>query len=170
MLKFRDIQQFTKTPGYKVDVFMEDFENWIEDKMRGLGLDLCPDFQRGHVWTEEQQVRYIEYILRGGTSGRDFYFNHPGWFRDWKGEYVCVDGLQRITAVLRFLKNEIPVFGHYRNEYEDSLPFSVNFHWHVNDLQKKEDVLMWYLEMNEGGTPHTQEELNKVRNMLEGSK
>ncbi|MDD4588899.1 MAG: DUF262 domain-containing protein [Parabacteroides sp.] len=166
MLKFKLIPQFTKTPGYKVDVFMEDFENRLERDIKEHGLNLYPDFQRGHVWTEEQQIRYIEYILRGGESGRDFYFNHPGWFRDWKGEYVCVDGLQRITAILRFLKNEIPVFGHYRNEYEDSLPFRINFHWHVNDLINKEDVLIWYLEMNEGGTPHTKEELDRVRSMI----
>jgi len=170
MVKFMEIPQFTKTSGYKVDVFMEDFERWIEDKIQKHGLILNPDFQRGHVWTEDQQIRYIEYILRGGESGRELYFNHPGWFKDWKGEYVCVDGLQRITAILRFLRNEIPVFGHFRKEYEDSLPSRINFHWHVNDLQKKEDVLIWYLEMNEGGTPHTKEELERVRGMLNEAK
>lgn len=84
---------------------------------------------------------FFEDILRGGESGRDFYFNHPGWFGDWKGEYVCVDGLQRITAVLRFLNNEIPVFGHYFNEYEDALPMRLHFQWHINDLQTNEEVL-----------------------------
>lgn len=169
-MKFRDIPQFTKTPGYKVDIGLEDLKDRVEREIQKKGLQLNPTFQRGHVWTEEQQIRYIEYILRGGESGRDFYFNHPGWFRDWKGDYVCVDGLQRITALLRFLDNEIPAFGCHLKDYEDYLPFDIMFHWHVNDLEKTEDVLTWYLEMNSGGTPHTQEELERVRKMLDGEK
>lgn len=166
MVKFRDIPQFTKTPAYKVDIFLEDFKQRIEDMKQKFNLNLCPEFQRGHVWTEEQQIKYIEYLLRGGTTGRDLYFNHPGWFRDWGGEYVCVDGLQRITAILKFLDNEIPVFGHFKSEYDGHIPMNIFIHWHVNDLQDPKDVLIWYLEMNEGGTPHTKEELDKVRKMI----
>lgn len=166
MAKFREIPQFTKTSGYKVDICMADLKNRVERDMEEYGLNLNPEFQRGHVWTEEQQIRYVEYILRGGESGRDFYFNHQGWFRDWEGKYVCVDGLQRITAILRFLDNEIPVFGHFKDEYEDRIPFNIFFHWHVNDLTDMKDVLTWYIEMNEGGTPHTKEEIEKVKNMI----
>jgi len=166
MAKYRDIKGFTKIPAYKVDNGLEDFKKRIEDDINKKGLQLNPDFQRGHVWTEEQQIKFVEYILKGGETGRDLYFNHEGWFRDWKGEYVCVDGLQRITAVSRFLNDEIPVFGCYFHEYEDGLPMRIMFHWHVNDLQTKEEVLRWYLEMNDGGTPHTEEELDKVRKMI----
>lgn len=166
MVKFTDIPQFTKTPNYKVDVFLEDFERRIERDIKEHGLILNPDFQRGHVWTKEQQIRFVEFILRGGKSGLDIYCNHPGWFRDWKGDYVVVDGLQRITAILRFLNNEIKVFGHYRNEFEGHIPFGIFFHWHVNDLKTKKEVLTWYLEMNSGGTPHSEKELNKVRKMI----
>lgn len=167
MAKFRQIPQFTKTPGYKCDIELEDFKDWVNRNIIKKGLNLIPDFQRGHVWTEEQQSRYIEYLLRGGQTGRDLYFNHPGWFRDWKGEYVCVDGLQRITAILKFLDNELPVFGHFKNEYEDRIPINIFFHWHINDLQDKKDVLTWYIEMNEGGTPHTKDEIEKVKKMIQ---
>jgi len=131
-----------------------------------MNLQLCPDFQRGHVWTEAQQIAYVEYILRGGQSGRDIYFNCPGWHSGEFGEYVCVDGLQRITALLRFVNDEIPAFGVLCSDYEDKLRMTNNIVWHVNDLQTKKEVLTWYLEMNEGGTPHTQEELDKVRRMI----
>jgi hypothetical protein len=36
----------------------------------------------------------------------------------------------------------------------------------VNDLKTEAEVLRWYLEINAGGTPHTEEELDKVRKML----
>ena len=32
--------------------------------MEKSGLILCPDFQRGHVWTEKQQEDYITFLLR----------------------------------------------------------------------------------------------------------
>lgn len=163
---FSDIPQFTRTPNFYVNVSLNYLPTMVAEAIETMNLQLNPDFQRGHVWTEEQQTAYVEYILRGGTSGRDFYFNCPTWHRGEKGEYVCVDGLQRITALLRFLNNEIPAFGHFRNEYEDKLRHHVGIIWHVNDLQTKKEVLTWYLEMNEGGTPHTKEELERVRKMI----
>ena len=37
----------------------------------------------------------------------------------------------------------------------------------VNDLQTKEEVLKWYLQVNDGGTPHSKEEIDKVKQMIE---
>ena len=36
----------------------------------------------------------------------------------------------------------------------------------INDLPTRELVLKWYLQMNEGNVAHTEEELDKVRQML----
>ena len=46
----------------------ERFENFAGDYGP---LDLCPDFQRGHVWTEAQQTRFIEAALRGALTSRE---------------------------------------------------------------------------------------------------
>lgn len=170
-MKFSDIPQFTKRPAYHVNISLDYLEEWVEDHEKELGLQLNPDFQRGHVWVTSQQIAYIEYLLRGGQSGKDFYFNRVGGmhnFTNQKASFVCVDGLQRITACQVFLHNKIPVFGHYLNEFEDRLRMSnVMFSVYINDLPTKKDVLVWYLEMNTGGTPHTEKELSKVRMMLE---
>jgi uncharacterized protein with ParB-like and HNH nuclease domain len=170
-MKFSDILRYTKRPGYHVNVDLDYIEDWIEDNISELDLQMNPDFQRGHVWTKEQQIAYIEYLLRGGQSGRDFYFNRVGGMhdlRDPKSHFVCVDGLQRITAIFAFIHNEIPVFGYYLKEFEDRLRMAnVMFSMNVNDLSNKKDVLIWYLEMNSGGTPHKPEELEKVKKMLE---
>lgn len=141
-----------------------------------MGLILESEFQRGHVWTKEQQIAYIEYFLKGGMSGRDLYFNHPDWYHKSERnyhDYVCVDGLQRITAVRKFMNNEIPAFGVYRKDFEDDFYFTFDimrhsFNYHVNDLKTKEEVLQWYIEMNEGGTPHTKAEIDKVKSMISG--
>jgi len=91
---------------------------------------------------------------------------------DCKGysEFTVVDGLQRITALLRFVRGELPVFGYKLGEYEDRLRMARsgdNLRFNVNCLKNKADVLQWYIDMNTGGVVHTDEEIEKVRVLLE---
>jgi hypothetical protein len=167
MPKFREIKQMTKSAVYhntrEWHYLLKDIKKYLKE----YGLDLNPDFQRGYVWTESQQIAYVEFILRGGRSGLDIYFNHPGWMIDFKGPFVIVDGKQRLNAVMRFLNNEIKVFGYYYKEFEDRLPSNVYFDFYINDLPTRKEVLTWYLEFNSGGTVHTKKELDKVRKLID---
>lgn len=169
-MKFSDIPKYTKRPAYHVNVSIDYLEEWVRTHEE-TGLQLNPDFQRGHVWTREQQIAYVEYLLKGGQSGKEFYFNRIGGMSDWrslKADFVCVDGLQRITAMLAFIHDKIPVFGIYLCQFEDRLRMmDVVLSININDLSNRKDVLTWYIEMNEGGTPHTVEEINRVKKMLE---
>ena len=167
--KFSDIPQFTTMGSYRANIPWGHLEQWIKENQEEMGLQMVPVFQRGHVWTEDQQIAYVEYILRGGTSGRDIFFNCSCWNRQTQTTYtdfVCVDGLQRMTAVLNFLNNRIPAFGSYYCEYKDKCR-EPDFIVHVNDLQTEKEVLQWYVEMNSGGTPHSEQEIQKVRQMIE---
>lgn len=174
-MKFFDIDKLTRVSNYAIDVpisyMMPTLQHYIDD----MDLDMNPDFQRGHVWTEEQQVAFVEYLLRGGMSGKDIYFNAPFWNRsvtDGKyNSFVLVDGLQRLTAALKFVNNKLRVFrdldktnhiGYLFSDFEGRPSLDFCFKFHVNDLQTRAEVLKWYLEMNSGGTPHSQEELNRV--------
>ena len=168
-LNVKDIPHFIDTGNYSIDLPVKDLPKWIEEHKKDLGLVLNPDFQRGHVWTKEQEIAYIEFILRGGKTARDLYFNQPGWMGDFSGDFVCVDGLQRITAILNFLADKIPVFGKYVASDIEGLNRNLcryTMKIHINNLPTKDDVLKWYVEMNEGGTPHTKEELARVKNMI----
>lgn len=164
-MHYRDIPQFTRDASYAVDVTLDYIEDAIQRYQKDYGLDLNPDFQREHVWTEKQQIAYVEFLLRGGRSSRDIYFNHPGWMRSMKGNMVLVDGKQRLQAVHRFLTNEIPAFGTLYKNFEGR-PGLITLKFHVNTLQTREEVLQWYIDMNAGGTPHTDEEIEKVRQMM----
>lgn len=174
-MKFTEVPQLTAVGSYQVNMPLRYLKERIEEWIAEDGLELNPDFQRGHVWTEEQQVKYIEFLLRGGKSSRVIYFNNPYWMsmapKDGYREFVCVDGLQRLTACFRFLNNEIPAFGLLYNLFEDKIPFDIDLLVNVNNLKTRKEVLQWYLEMNSGGTVHSDEEIAKVRKMLEeGSK
>lgn len=143
-MKFGDITQLTSDGSYQINVELKyavkNIEEWIEDKSY-YNLQLNPDFQRGNVWTEKQQIRYIEYLLRGGKSARIIYFNKPSWMsyneiNDYD-DFVVVDGLQRLTAVMKFMNNELKVFGYYLNEFEDKLPRSIDLLFNINNLKTK---------------------------------
>lgn len=131
-MRFRDIPPFTMA-HYKVDVSLQEIERTLASYQK-QGLALEPDFQRGHVWTETQQIRYVEYLLREGVSGRAIYFNQPGWMKDWHGDFVLVDGLQRLTACLRFLRNKIPAFGSYVCEYEGPPPLGARLEFYPESV------------------------------------
>ena len=65
------------------------------------------------------------------------------------------------------MKGEIKVFGKYTvNDFEDSIPIDFDFTTNINNLQTYKEVLQWYVDLNEGGTIHTTDELNRVKNLL----
>jgi hypothetical protein len=126
-----------------------------------------------HVWTEEQQAAWLEFMFRGGKTGRVLYFNMPDWnnpkpTNSQYGDFVLVDGKQRLEAIRRFYANEVKIFGHYLNEFTDrpDMLRQSRMEVNVNDLPKRADVLRWYCEFNSGGTPHTKDEIEKVLEML----
>lgn len=146
------------------------YVDFVNGQIEKYNLQLNPDFQRGHVWTQDQQEKYIEFILRGGKTGRDFYFN---WNKK-TNEYACVDGLQRTTAFMKFVNGEIKVFDQYFDEFGftkmetggNPLPeFRVNVY--INYLEGKKEILEWYFDMNAGGTPHTSDEIKRIKKMIQ---
>lgn len=175
-MKYSDISQFTNDGSYQVNQPWDALEDWIARHSKGnFGqLDLDPDFQRAHVWTEKQQIAYVEFCLRGGKHSNILRFNCVGWMNDFRGPFVLVDGKQRLEAVRKFLRNELPVFGHQLvkgdgftiRQFEDKMGWRYDFIIVVNNLDTRKKVLQWYLDINAGGVVHTTEELERVRDLL----
>lgn len=82
-----------------------------------------------------------------------------------EGEFVCVDGLQRLSAIIAFLNNEIPAFDILYKDFEGNTSVSISVR--INDLKTRKEVLQWYIDLNTGGTIHTEEEIEKVKKLLE---
>lgn len=175
-MKFRDIPQLPRA-YYSTTIPWDGLEHqlerwartWVDSKTGKTkgGINLDPDYQRTHVWTETQQREYVEYMLRGGEVGRIITWNSVGWMSTWDNPAELVDGKQRLEAVRKFLRGEIKAFGTRYNEFEDRPSFTDHtFIFNVCKLQTREEILELYLNINAGGTPHTKEELDKVRKML----
>lgn len=143
------------------------------------GMELNPDFQRGHVWTPEQQRHYLENSLRGVVSSSGFLiqFNCPNWDIDsYKGDlpsgFQCIDGLQRLTAVFGFLAGNVRPFSLTPDDLVRSsfmIKSSYRFRFAVHNFTRRADLLQHYLDLNAGGTPHTQEEIERVRKMRDAA-
>lgn len=176
MARFSDIPKFTHPGRYSVDVSWPGLEAWLRQDPT-TPVDMDPDFQRGHVWNQEQQRRYVEYVLRGGQSGRTVYWNHPAFesrksaHSDLDDRLLLVDGKQRIAAVIAFLHDEIAPFGARYSEFDNEADRRVmanrcTFRMNVNELQTRAEVLQWYLDINDGGVVHSPEEIARVRQLL----
>lgn len=162
---FQDIPQFPRS-YYQLTGEWRYLESTIKLlSENGEGVDYNPPYQRGYVWTQEQKERYVEYCLRGGTSGRDIYFNMPNWKDDfspaptpWQATLELVDGKQRLDAVIGFMHGKVRAFGKTYEEFKGKLR-SVHLVIHVGCLHTPLEVVDWYLGMNNGGTAHTEKDL-----------
>jgi len=157
MMRYRDIPQYTRSAAYGVDVDWHYLEKHLDGYAQyPNGLDLDPDFQRAHVWTEEQQRAYVEHILRGGWASRTILFNCHNWNGGGDcGTVVLVDGKQRLEAVRKFLRGDLPIFGgNRRSDFTDRLPsFHASFRVCVNDLPTRAAVS----DSGDGGCYHDED-------------
>jgi hypothetical protein len=168
-----------RTAKYQVDVTWSRLEAFLAGwGVDYGGLELNPDFQRGHVWTESQQVHFLANCMRGvvASNGHLLQFN-CSTFADDEGTDLpaglqCLDGLQRYTAVTRFVRGEIKVFGLTAAEFANTqfCPKKAYMKVAVHSFTQRAELLTHYIDINSGGTQHSAEEIARVRLLLEDAK
>lgn len=164
-IKWSDIRKIPKA-YYTIDQPLNSVVSGIQRYIDSYNLDIDPDFQRGHVWTEAQQIAYMEWLIMGGETGRELVFNHPNWMGSFEGYFVLIDGKQRLNAIKRFFNNKIKVFGENYYKDFDMFPWSETIKFKIMKLKTRADILRWYLDFNSGGTVHSKEDIDKVVDML----
>lgn len=172
-MKWRDIPKIERW-GRSFTIPWNYLERQLTEYAEQAALDIDPDFQRGHVWSREQQIKYVEYILRDGNLNRHIIFNCSGFFDGaTESPMLLIDGKQRLQAARLFISNELPVFGGLRRQdftWEGKnisrMPPSLSFTFYVNDLQTRAEILQFYLDLNTGGVVHSDTEIDRVRQLL----
>lgn len=134
------------------------------------GYDLDPDFQRDHVWTDEQASEFVGFILEGGRTGQPIVVNTRRY--EDEGIKIVVDGKQRLTSLLRWLDGEIPAIlcdGRqiYRDDIEGRLSRVDLSFLRVN--MTRDEMLAYYIKTNSGGTVHSEDEIERVRQLLQNT-
>ena len=182
-LTLADIPQRTATPTNKVRYrWGSDIEEHLQSKRKRVekGVNLNPDYQRGHVWSLEDRIKYVEFRLRGGQDLTPLAFNMMHKDKDdLAGPLELVDGLQRLTTSQMFMRGEFSVFGghtiadlniDFSNglDVEDSeFRWSLTFDVVTNHLASRAEVLQWYLDINDTGVTHEASELKRVRGLID---
>jgi hypothetical protein len=167
-MNYNDIPEFPRA-HYEIDVDWKDLKEALVRWEKSYNLNLSPDYQRAHVWTLKQKRAYIEYCLMGGEVAKSLTFNCPGWqYAAVEGDMELIDGKQRLQAVIDFLCDRVTIFGGYSFSQMTGhmRGHKAGFKFRVCSLRTRAEVLQLYLNINAGGTPHTQKELNKVRALL----
>lgn len=172
------------TPVYTVDCHIGNLERSLASIERDMAMcngkfELEPDFQRGHVWTEGQRVAYVEAVVRK-TAPTRLLFNCPGWTSSARAQegdipentFQCVDGLQRLTALRKFLAGEFTVFGGQTVASLKGSPFDLSrycMQMSVYEFRTRAELLTFYIDLNQGGTVHEQSEIDRVRGLMHES-
>lgn len=166
MSKLDYIQSRVPTCSNHVNVGIKRLRNHIE--LYDVNCD--PDYQRDHVWTDIQAEKFVGALLENPESIPPMWINVC---KDLSSELV--DGKQRVHSILRWLDGEIParcpmgevVWIHELDEVDlRALSTNVTLSWKFVELDRK-GVIDFYLRLNSGGTIHSEEELDRVRKLLE---
>lgn len=123
---------------------------------RALGWLVLPPFQRPPVWTQAQQIRFMESLFSGLPCGTWIY-NRPDNVRSPYDAWL-LDGQQRIGAIYAYARDEYPVFGWRYSELTDRdlrwLMMGVTFAGLETKLDDEAALREVYDRLAYGGTPH----------------
>jgi hypothetical protein len=156
---------------YKPTPFTGEGSIYLDDLERSLawhGMNMSPPYQRGHVWTREQQEAFMGHLLSGGEILPIVVQREPD------SEYAeLLDGKQRITAMLAWVRGEIDALlldgrkinishleKHDRGGRKDRVVGLSRIEIRVKYINLPfEERKRFYVRLNSAGTPHTREEL-----------
>ena len=126
---------------------ISDVRDW-NDSCR---LELRPDFQRNEVWSKAAQIMLIDTIIKGIPIPK-VYIKSIIW--DGNTYRVVIDGQQRLTAILKFVKNKLALKKPYIGEYQDKK---------FSDLppEVQNQILRYKIDINEIFNP-TDEEIRDL--------
>lgn len=164
---------------YSVDIPLNTFHKsmmmYISDKKYENGFVLedifsgVPEFQRdNNKWSESMQIKFVENIIMGCKSTIMLYEVPPKGDLSSYCDCMILDGLQRITAIHRFIRGEIKAFEHtFLELLELRVLTNVRCRIKVNiyTFATEREVIEFYIAMNESIT-HSSEDIDKAKAYL----
>lgn len=139
-----------------------------------------PEYQRTLVWTLKQKQDYINNLFNGMAEIRPTILLY---YEDKKDIYEVLDGKQRLTTLFQSIDNEFAIIVDGEEVYFNDLidadkKFILNYNVYWTRIMSfkvlepiaLEDKLTLFLEKNYLGTRMSDEQINKVLNMLDDIK
>lgn len=139
-----------------------------------------PEYQRTLVWTLKQKQDYINNLFNGMAEIKPTILLY---YEDKKDIYEVLDGKQRLTTLFQFIDNEFALIVdgeevHFNDLIDTDKKFILNHNVYWTRIMSfkvlepiaLEDKLTLFLEKNYLGTHMSDEQINKVLNMLDDIK
>lgn len=122
---------------------ISDVRDWADNER----LELRPDFQRNEVWTQAAQIMLIDTILKGIPIPKIYI---KSIVQNEKTYRIVVDGQQRLTAILKFIHDELPLKKPYQGEY-------LNMKYSELPEDVHDDFIRYKIDINEIFNPSDEE-------------
>ena len=145
---------------------ISDIRDWSEAQR----LELQPDFQRRIVWSATARIMLMDTILRGVPMPKIFLANT---IRDGSTYRIVIDGQQRISAILDFLRDAFSLdepytgdkkgkrFSELDQETQDRfLSYQIDFNEALNPSDNEAREV--YARVNKYTVPLTKQELRRA--------
>jgi len=171
---FRTIKEDKKHPiiSRRDDIHIQFTQQGISSLFTivyGEGIDIEPDYQRGNVWGQDQQLALIDSIFDNVEIGKFVIITN----REANYYYEMLDGKQRLNTLVDFYENRFHWKGKYFNELSwrdqghfENYSISVGYVDNMTQKQKYE----YFLKLNTGGKPVSKKHLDKVRKLYNEEK
>lgn len=122
---------------------ISDIRDWDKNNR----LELQPDFQRNVVWSKAAQIMLIDTILRDIPIPKIYI---KSIMKEENTYRIVIDGQQRLTSILLFVNDKLPLNAPYNGEYR-GLTFS-----QLDDTIKNQ-ILRYKIDINEIFNPSDEE-------------
>jgi hypothetical protein len=167
------IEHFEQDEDIYFSFQQRDIQSLIRQYLNKYGLDLDPDYQRGHVWDIDQKVNLIDSIFKNIDIGKFAVIKRP-WGPDGNRPltrklYEVLDGKQRITTIVDYYLGRFQYKGKYYNElgYRDQRHFTYfSVSYAESDYLTQEQKYRYFLKLNTTGTPVDPAHMDRVAGLL----
>lgn len=132
-------------------------------------FECVPAFQRSNnQWTEAMQVKFVENLLSGLSTVLMLYEVVPLDKEPLRTRCKVLDGLQRLTAIYRFIRGDLLVFGYSYDELVKNRIMRMNLmrvKLQVYSFDTEKEAVEFYIAMNENIT-HSSDDIQKARDYI----
>lgn len=163
---------FTPKDRWTISFHNRDLFGLIHYHYSFNGIDYSPVYQRELVWSQADKESLIHSIFTGVEIGKFALIPLP--YHKTNPSHEILDGKQRLTTLVDFYEDKFT----YRGLYFSQLSFKDKnhfLHYNVTVGLTREEITLeekmdYFLKMNVGGVPQSQEHLAKVAKLLEEEK
>lgn len=170
---FLNFKNKTLFDDLTVTTITSSLENFLDMYAEGE-YDFDPEYQRGLVWTKEQKQAFIKALMIGKAEIQPIFIRNPKK-REWRLEVL--DGKQRLTAILEYVRGEFEVEGFYYKDLNSSdiriFNYTPMVYTEIKYYDNKvgltamptEQKIELFLQVNGYGQHVSDEHLEKIKNM-----